>query len=112
MDRSLYRSLAAHEIAHALALESAVQPPLSVRGSEYVAYVAMFATMSPTHRDAILAATPESKFERESQISDSYFYLAPLEFGVSAYRHFLRPEVGAPFLLAILRGKSLPAGED
>lgn len=112
MDRSLYRSLAAHEVAHALASCNATGEPMSVRAREYVAYSVMFATMDPQHRDAILAATPGSGFVEESQITDMYFYLAPFRFGIDAYRHYLRPENGAQFLRRVVRGSALPAIED
>lgn len=111
-DRSLYRSLAAHEVAHALAWCDTSDDPLSVRAREYVAYVVMFHTMEPEHRQAILAAHPERGFESEREISDIFFYLAPSQFGVNAYRHYLRPENGPRFLREVLRGAALPASED
>jgi hypothetical protein len=112
MDRTLYRSLAAHEIAHALAWCNTANGPLSVRGREYVAYAVMFKTMDPHHREAILAQTPGPGFESEREISDTYFYLAPSRFGVDAYRHYLRPENGSRFLREILRGAALPLVDD
>jgi hypothetical protein len=112
LDRPLYRSLAAHEIAHALAWCNTSDGPLSVRGREYVAYAVMFKTMEPRHREAILAQTPGPGFESESEISDTFFYLAPSRFGVDAYRHYLRPENGSRFLREIMRGAALPLVDD
>lgn len=112
IDRALYRSLVAHEIAHALAWCNTSNGPLSVRAREYVAYAVMFQTMDSDLRDAILADTPGPGFESEREISDTYFYLAPSRFGVDAYRHYIRPESGLRFLREILRGSALPALED
>jgi hypothetical protein len=109
MDRPLYASLVAHEIAHALAWCNAAGNPLGVRAAEYVAYVAMFATMDPARRQAILAEDPEIRFDSERQISDDFYYIAPNRFAIAAYRHFLRPENGARFLHAVLRAAALPA---
>lgn len=109
IDRTLYHSLVAHEIAHALAWCNAPGNTLSVRASEYVAYVVMFATMESGRREAILADAPGVSFDREGEISDTFYYLAPSRFGVAAYRHYLRPENGARFLRAVLSGAALPA---
>jgi hypothetical protein len=112
MDRALYRSLAAHEIAHALAWCNTADGPLSVRAREYVAYVAMFETMDPRLRQAILAQTPGSGFDDDRDISDLHFYLAPSSFGADVYRHYLRPENGRRFLREVLRGAALPPLEE
>lgn len=117
VDRSLYRSLAAHELAHALAWCQAPQRPLSVRAREYVAYVVMFATMEAALREAILAQMPGTADGVDGRggdalLSDLHFYLAPSQFGVDAYRHYLRPENGPRFLREVLRGAALPARDD
>ena len=107
VDRMLYRSLAAHEIAHALAWCNTSIGPLSVRAREYVAYAVTFETMELALREAILAEMPGPGFEREREISDTYYLLAPARFGVGAYRHYIRPENGHRFLREILRGSAL-----
>lgn len=112
IDRALYRSLAAHELAHALAWCNTSNGPLSVRAREYVAYAVQFQTMDSDLRQAILADTPVSGFETEQEISDTYFYLAPSRFGVDAYRHYIRPENGPRYLREILRGAALPVLDD
>jgi hypothetical protein len=102
LDRKLYKSLASHEIAHALTHCNARGASLSARAQEYVAYVAMFVTMDPEHKAAILAANPDASFETEEQISDTHYYLAPYKFGVAVYRHYLLPGNGNRFLMLIL----------
>jgi hypothetical protein len=107
IDRALYRSLAAHEVAHAFTFYNASVKRLSVRAREYVAYVAMFSTMDPNLRQEILADVSGGGFEKEEQISETYYYLAPYHFAVNAYRHYLRPENGAHFFQAVIRGQAL-----
>lgn len=107
MDRALYRSLAAHEIAHAFASCNASVEKLSLRAGEYVAYVTMFATMDHNHRQAILEDNPGIGFENEKEISDTYYYLSPCQFGINAYRHFIRPENGNRFFQSVIRGQVL-----
>src|SRR5690606_11844739 len=55
-DRDLYRSLAAHEAAHALASANFTVRPPSIQAHEYIAYVTMFSTMEP----ALPRANPRS----------------------------------------------------
>ena len=108
MDRLIYKSLAAHELAHALGWSNTSGGTLSLRAREYVAYVVMYATMEPNHRSAILAEMQGEGFTSDEQISDAYYYFGPFQFGVQAYRHYLHPENGPRFLRAILRGEVLP----
>jgi hypothetical protein len=58
-------------------------------------------------RHEILADVSGSGFEKEEQISEMYYYLSPYQFGVNAYRHFLRPENGARFFKSVIRGQAL-----
>ena len=108
IDRPIYKSLAAHELAHALGWSNASVGPMSLRAREYVAYVVMFETMEPAYRSAILAETQGTGFTSDEQISEAYYYFAPFQFGVEAYRHYLLPGNGPSFLRAILRGEVLP----
>lgn len=107
IDRALYQSLTAHEIAHAFASYNASVEKLSVRAGEYVAYVVMFATMDHDHRQKILEDCPGTGFETDEQISSTYYYLSPCQFGVNAYRHFLRPENGIRFFVSVIHGQAL-----
>ena len=59
--RALYRSAAAHEVAHAVVACHA-DPALPVPAHEYVAYVVMFATMEPALRVRLLARYPGRGF--------------------------------------------------
>ncbi|HET9702366.1 MAG TPA: DUF6639 family protein [Burkholderiales bacterium] len=106
-DARMYRSLVTHEVAHAVgACNFKVREP-SLQAKEYIAYVAMFATMSPAERDLALAQVPGQGFEGDWQMSATIYMLDPVRFGAQAYRHYLKPGNGREFLHAILAGKVL-----
>jgi len=107
IDRRLYRSLAAHEVAHALASGNfAVRMP-SVEAHEYIAYVTMFSTMDPGLRERILAAIPETEPERTPRLSAAFHLFEPMRFGVTAYRHYIGPDGGPEYLRDILAGRAM-----
>lgn len=107
IDRRMYRSLAAHETAHALADHHFTIPWPTIQAKEYVAYVAMFCAMEPHLRVKALRATPGTGFANEAQITELLYLFDPMRFGAEAYRHFIKSEVGPPFVKAILEGKAL-----
>jgi hypothetical protein len=103
----MYRSLAAHEVAHALAAcNFAVREP-TIQAKEYVAYVAMFATMDPVVRARVLRAIPGQGFQSESRINEIAYLFDPMRFGAECYRHYLGAGNGVKFLRAVLTGKAL-----
>lgn len=104
-DATLYRSLVAHEVAHAAgACNFKVAAP-SIQAKEYIAYVAMLATMAPALRERLLSQFPGEGFEGDWQMGTTIYLLDPLRFGAQAYRHFLKPANGRDYLQAILSGK-------
>jgi len=105
--RDLYRSLAAHEAAHAVAAGHFTIPDPTIQAKEYVAFVAMFATMSPALRAHALRATPGKGFDRDDQITATFYMFDPIRFGAESYRHYLRAENGAAFLQSVLAGRKL-----
>lgn len=107
IDRALYRSLAAHETAHAIAACHFTIPRPSIEAKEYVAYVATFSAMDDALRARVLRATPGEGFAGEDKITAMFFMFDPMRFGAEAYRHYMRPENGAVFLRAVLAGKAL-----
>jgi hypothetical protein len=105
IDTSLYRSLVAHEVAHALgACNFKVATP-SIQAKEYIAYVTMLATMAPKQRERVLSQFPGQGFEGDWQMNTTIYLVDPMRFGVQAYRHFLKPANGRDYLHAILAGK-------
>jgi hypothetical protein len=105
VDASLYRSLVAHEVAHAIAAGNFKIPSPSIQAKEYIAYVTMMASMAPGLREKVMSQFANHGYEGDWQMSTTIYMLAPMRFGVQAYRHFLKPENGREYLHAILDGK-------
>lgn len=103
----MYRSLVIHEVAHAVASCNFSIADPTVHAQEYIAYVAMFATMDAVFRTRILAANPVPGFENESEINELTYAMDPTRFGVQAYRHYLEEAHGDAFLRKTLNGKAL-----
>ena len=107
IDRALYRSLIAHEVAHHIAAANFKVEKPSVVAHEYIAYVTMFATMGPDQRDEILAHFPGEGWDNERGFNVSVYMMAPHFFGAQAYRHFMRLEDRQAFLERVLSGSAL-----
>ncbi len=105
--RELYRSLAAHEAAHAVAACHFRVPLPSIQAKEYVAYVAMFASMSPELRRQALRATRAQGFESLDRFTPLLYMFDPMRFGAEAYRHFFSTGNRTELLQEILAGKVL-----
>jgi hypothetical protein len=106
-DRALFRSVIAHEIAHAVSDRYFATELPSQRAQEYIAAVVTLATMDTFHLQRLLDDKPLPGFSEESEISLLFYLLSPGGFMVKAYRHFLLPENGAGFLAAVLAGEAL-----
>lgn len=106
IDRRMYRSLAAHEVAHALAACNFSITNPSVQAKEYIAYVVMFSTMDAALRARILKAYPEPGFRNADRLTALLFMFDPMRFGVQAYRHHLDTN-GLAFLQEVLAGRAL-----
>jgi hypothetical protein len=107
VNRHLYRSLATHEVAHAVAACNFGIPHPTLHAHEYIAYVAMLATMNPATRAEVLATRPGSGYEELSEINELTHAFDPTWFGIEAYRHYLKDENGDAFLLKVLAGEVL-----
>jgi hypothetical protein len=107
VDRGLYRSLATHEAAHALAACHFTGPAPTLQAKEYLAYVAMFSAMDERLRQRALRATPGQGFKDESYINALIYMFDPLLFGADAWRHYSQPGVGPAFAQAVLEGRAL-----
>jgi hypothetical protein len=104
IEASLYRSLAAHEVAHAISDCNFKLARPTIQAKEYMAYVTMFATMAPAVRARILSKSPGHGYEGDWQMGATIYMADPMRFGVQAYRHFLKPVNGRRYLHAILAG--------
>ena len=107
IDRPLYRSLVAHEVAHAVAACNFKIPRPSIQAKEYIAYVAQISTMDAAQRERVLLQYPGEGFEADRQMNTTIYLFDPMRFAVKAYRHFLKPGNGRDYLAKILVGEAL-----
>jgi hypothetical protein len=103
-DRELYRALAAHEMAHAVVGCHSEPRPLPVPAHEYVAYVAMFATMEPGLRGRLLARFSGTGFSSTLQINTFNHLANPSQFGVDAWRDYLKRPAREAWLRDVIAG--------
>ena len=107
VDPAMYRSLASHELAHAIAACNFRAERPSLAAVEYVGYVAMLSVMQPDLRRRVLAANPGEGYDADPQINSTVYLMDPTRFAVESYRHFLRPGNGTRYLRALLDGSIL-----
>jgi hypothetical protein len=106
-DKRLYRALIAHEVAHAIASSHAGEARLNFVAQEYLAYVAMIATMPENHRRELLALHPGTGFDDPKQINEFVYGFSPGHFAVESYRHWRRQPDPAAFLRRVLDGREI-----
>lgn len=107
IDRTLYRSLAAHETAHAVAACAFGIAKPTIQAKEYLAYVAMLATMPGALRERVLKAYPDAAFADDDRITAVFYMFEPMAFGVASWRHYSQAGKGPAFLKAVLSGRAL-----
>ena len=105
MDRELYQSLVAHEVAHAIVNDSFKFADPSWIAHEYIAHVTQIATLPQEHRDRIMALYPNVGFERLTQINPMILLMEPGIFSVQSYGHYQKPENGKAFVQQLLSGQ-------
>jgi hypothetical protein len=107
IDRSLYRSLVSHEVAHCVAGSNFRIAAPAIQAKEYIAYITQFATMEPALRERILSHFQGEAFEGDWQMGTTVYMFDCMAFGVRAYRHFLKLADRGAYLQAILDGRAL-----
>jgi len=107
-DREMYRGVAAHEMAHAMVGCQPGGPQASVAAHEYVAYVTLLGTLAPATRRRVLARFEGRGFESVLQINDLVHAVDPQQFGVDAWRHYLRRADRAGWLRDVVAGGIVP----
>jgi hypothetical protein len=101
-DVALFRSVVAHEVAHAIADDNfRVEKPTRL-AHEYIAYIVQLATMPPRLRQLVFDKHPARAFDSELEINPMIYGLNPDVFAIKSYGHFRRPEVGVAFLQTLL----------
>jgi len=99
---ALFRSVVAHEVAHAIAEDNFHVTEPTRLAHEYIAYIVQLATMVPGLRQQVLDHHPVPAFESELEINPMVYGLNPDVFAVKAFRHFRSPGVGTTFVQALL----------
>ncbi len=103
--RSLYESLIAHEVTHAVTCRMMQGIDCKRIALEYMASVIQVATMSDESRQILLDAFPASGPVELEVFNLFNFYSAPQWFVANAYRHYRELDNSCGFLQDILAGK-------
>lgn len=88
IDDSLYTSIFAHEVAHAVIYQNLGGQKLPFAAHEYLAYAVQLATLSAPNRERVLARFPGAEFTELEEVSEIVLGLDPDRFAVKAYQHF------------------------
>ena len=100
-----YRSIAAHEAAHAIVSRAGVAPD-RIAAQEYVAGAAQFASLpTDTREDLTTALVPPRARPVELAALNRFIYaMAPLRFAAMASLHFEQQPDGCAFLQDLVAG--------
>ncbi len=101
-DDALFRSVVAHEVAHAIVEDNFALIKPSRMAHEYIAYIVQLATLPRHLRYQILDHHQVPGFDSELEINPIVYGLDPDVFAVKAYLHYRRPAVGTVFLQSLL----------
>jgi hypothetical protein len=88
VDDTLYASIFAHEVAHAVIYRNIRHREISSAAHEYLAYAVQLATLPPSYRERILARFPGGGFTDLEEVSEVVLGFDSDRFAVKAYRHF------------------------
>lgn len=107
IDRAMYRALASHEAAHAIAARSFRIPNPTIQAKEYLAYVAMFSTMPSALRERALRVLEGEVFASFERFTPMLYMFDPMRFGAGAYRHFSSLAEPGSAVRDVLEGRAL-----
>jgi hypothetical protein len=101
----LWASYISHEVAHAVTERHFAAGVNRFTASEYIAAVVQLVTMEPALRAAILARFPDLEpYPSTHGISALYYLIAPGQFAVKVYLHYLElGDAGPEFLHWLVR---------
>lgn len=100
----LLKALLTHELAHALAAQSAGPAGIETVDQEYIAAAMELQHMDPAWREVLLRAAPVSLPPRTGLIDLLIYGLAPRKFATNAWQHFSLAENGCGLVRRILSG--------
>jgi len=107
IDREMYRALAVHEAAHAIAASNFITPNPTIQAREYLAYVAMFSTMPDKLRERALQGQETVGFKDFERFTLALCMFDPMRFGAEAYLHFSALKDPTIAVKSILAGKEV-----
>lgn len=107
IDRAMYRAVASHEAAHAIAACNFRIPNPTIRAKEYLAYVVMWSTMPPALRQKALRQMQPVGFGSMDRFTPMLYLFDPMRYGAEAYRHFSASPDPLSLIQDILAGKEL-----
>ncbi len=102
IDKTLYKSLITHELAHALLWQNMKTANISREMHEYFAYSIQLALLDDAYREKIILANNVEAFSDDAEITEDYYLLNPTRFAVKSYLHFLAANNGWDYLRSIL----------
>lgn len=103
----LFVAAATHEVAHATAACNLDPTKLPLGAHEYIAYLAMFATMDGALRDQILSRYPGTGLRTAQQINTFVYLVNPPQFAVDSWRHFRRQPDKSGWIRSLATGEIL-----
>lgn len=101
-ETELYRSVAAHEAAHAIFEPYTRHLDLPINAQEYVAYAIQVMAFPADVRERMLNAGTDVAVNNLFHFSHFLLFADPQRFAVQAYRHFRAPGNSCDFLHAIV----------
>lgn len=107
VDRSMYQALASHETAHAVAGCNFRIPNPTIRAKEYLAYVAMWSSMTPALRRKAAKQMQTEGFDSLDRFTPMLYLFDPMRFGAEAYRHFQSEPNPTALIQDVLHGRAL-----
>ena len=107
ISRELYRALATHEAAHAIAACNFKIANPTIQAKEYLAYVTMFSVMPAGLRRQALHRTTTQGFASLDRFTPVLYSFDPMRFGAEAYRHFSAASDQQAVVDGILDGRAL-----
>ena len=107
IDRTMYRALAAHEAAHAIAACHFKIAAPSIQAKEYLAYAAMLGSMPAPLRARVLKAVQTVGFDSTDRFTPMLYMFDPMRYGAEAYRHFSSVPDPRALVQSILEGRAL-----
>ncbi len=102
--QAAFRSVVAHELAHALVDQRRPTVPLQRTAQEYIAYVSEISVMPPVVRRAFVGAAPAAGISSLDYFSELFLAIDPAGFAVRAWRHFRASKDRHRMLADILSG--------